>query len=80
MSEPTFRYRRLDQDFRRDPKTACYCALCQKDIKAEPRFYAHMIDGRSPTAGSPSARISDLSQVAFQRFGKLNIAASSVFS
>jgi hypothetical protein len=45
MSAPAFRYKSLEPDFRRDPKTACYCALCQKDIKGEPKFFAHMIDG-----------------------------------
>jgi hypothetical protein len=40
-----FRTKPLDPDFRRDPKTDCFCALCQKDIKGEPRFYAHMIYG-----------------------------------
>lgn len=24
---------RLDPDFRRDPKTGCYCVNCQKDIQ-----------------------------------------------
>ena len=40
-----FRTKALDPDFRRDPKTTVYCALCQKDIKGEPRFYAHMVNG-----------------------------------
>lgn len=50
MAEPVkdllgFRYRPLEPDFRRDPKTAIDCALCQKDIKGEPRFFAHMVHG-----------------------------------
>lgn len=40
-----FRYRPLEPDSRRDPRTAIYCALCQKDIKGEPRFFAHMVHG-----------------------------------
>jgi hypothetical protein len=45
MSSPSYRFTSLDPDFRRNPKTAVYCALCQKDIKGEPRFYAHMVNG-----------------------------------
>ena len=33
----------LEPDFRREPKTDCFCCVCQKDIKGEPRFFARIV-------------------------------------
>lgn len=33
-SKPAFRSKWMDPDFRRDPKTACFCHVCQRDLKA----------------------------------------------
>lgn len=30
-----YRTTSINPDYRRDPKTNCYCEVCQKDIKAE---------------------------------------------
>ncbi len=30
-----YRTQMTDPDFRREPKTQCYCVLCQRDIKPE---------------------------------------------
>ncbi len=43
-TERPFRTVFLDPDFRRDPKTAVYCCVCQRDIKGEPRFFARIVD------------------------------------
>lgn len=45
MTNDGYRSRQLDPDFRRDPKTDCFCALCQKDIKGDPDYYAHFAYG-----------------------------------
>lgn len=45
FDELGFRYKALDPDFRRDPKTSVFCALCQKDIKDAPKHYAHFVGG-----------------------------------
>ena len=46
MSHTTeLRMKFTDPDFRRDPKTDQWCAICQKDIKGDPKFYIHLIDG-----------------------------------
>ena len=42
-AEPRMKF--MDPDFRRDPKTDQWCAICQKDIKGDPKFYIHLIDG-----------------------------------
>lgn len=32
-TKQTFRSKWMDPDFRRDPKTNCYCEMCQRDLK-----------------------------------------------
>lgn len=45
MAKP-YRTQFLDwHDTRRQPKTDNYCVVCQKDIKSEPRFWIHGVDG-----------------------------------
>jgi hypothetical protein len=39
-------------NYRREPKTDRFCAVCQKDMKDEPRRWVHMIDG-GPTVLHP---------------------------
>lgn len=73
MSEPTFRYKSLDPDFRRDPKTACYCALCQKDIKGEPKFYAHMIEGCTAAVHPDDREIANREVAEHENFGLLAV-------
>lgn len=35
-----------DPDYRRDPKTETYCAICQRDLKPDqPRRIIHCVDG-----------------------------------
>ena len=34
-----------DPDFRRDPKTDQWCAICQKDIRGTPTSYIHLVNG-----------------------------------
>lgn len=29
----------------REPKTDQWCCCCQKDIKGEPKFFVHLVDG-----------------------------------
>ena len=50
--ESPYRTVYLDPDFRRDPKTNCFCCVCQKDIKGGPRFFARLLD-HGITAGHP---------------------------
>ncbi|MBY3433480.1 hypothetical protein HFN89_04900 [Rhizobium laguerreae] len=73
MSDPSFRYKSLSPDFRRDPKTACYCALCQKDIKGEPKFYAHMIDGCAAAVHPQDREIANREVPDHDNFGLLPV-------
>ncbi|MCV9965016.1 hypothetical protein OIU34_24270 [Pararhizobium sp. BT-229] len=68
-----FRTKPLDPDFRRDPKTGCYCALCQKDIKGEPRFYAHMIHGCFEAVHPEDREIANAMVVEHDNFGLLPV-------
>ena len=54
-----FRYRQLDPDFRRDPRTEVFCALCQKDIAGEPKFFAHFISGVAAAVHPEDREIAD---------------------
>lgn len=66
----TYRTTPLDGDFRRDPKTDCFCARCQKDLKQDqPRRWVHIVDGGGAVlhpedeaifAASPEAQPGDL--------------------
>ena len=33
----------VDCDYRKQPKTSCFCAVCQRDIK-NPKYYAYYSD------------------------------------
>jgi hypothetical protein len=68
-----FRYKSLDPDFRRDPKTSCYCALCQKDIKGEPKFYAHMVDGCTAAVHPEDREIANREVPEHDNFGLLAV-------
>lgn len=40
-----YRTQFIDGDYRRNPKTDTFCCACQKDIKGEPRYFVHLVDG-----------------------------------
>lgn len=42
---PDFKLKFTAPDFTRDPKTDCWCCVCQKDIKGTPSYYIHLISG-----------------------------------
>jgi hypothetical protein len=70
----SFRYKWIDPDFRRDPKTDCYCARCQKDIKGgEPIYYAHMIEGCHSTVHPDDKEIADREVPQDDNYGLLPI-------
>jgi hypothetical protein len=36
----------LNPDYRRDPKTSCWCVACQRDLTAkQPRRWVHVVNG-----------------------------------
>lgn len=74
MTEPQgFRAKALDPDFRRNPKTPVYCALCQKDIKGEPRFYAHMVHGCFEAVHPDDRDIANREVAEHENFGLLPV-------
>lgn len=68
-----FRTKALDPDFRRDPKTPVFCALCQKDIKGDPRFFAHMIHGCFEAVHPEDREIANREVPEHENFGLLPV-------
>lgn len=71
--EAEFRTRPLDPDFRRTPKTDCFCALCQKDIKGEPRYYAHFVYGCAEAVHPDDRDIANASVAPGDNYGILPV-------
>lgn len=70
-----FRTKHLDPDFRRNPKTQCFCALCQMDIKGEPRYFAHMIHGCFEAVHPEDREIANAMVAEHENYGLLAIGS-----
>jgi hypothetical protein len=65
----------IDPDYRRDPKTNCWCGLCQKDIKSETvkLWFAHELDRME--AIHPEDLVGALDEIRYRRAPHLHRSA-----